>query len=236
MLPGGTYLYANPEMIELAPARALEKKRILFPDSRGKRGAENAETGTIVRLLSDRYYFINTKSGDFCVASSGHYFAGIADWKIPIHRYCGDVVMSPLPPKRPFFGLFGRSMTFASLCAKVVRGDVISLKDRSIHKLLFKVALMGRTYSMPYMKAHVLRSVIDAFGYNFVCEGTSSDGGSGVFRVAWHRKKSAAIMAVRPCDRCDTNRIRISMENATRKYVAAGFVHYQPTTIEACKL
>lgn len=229
MLPAGTYLYSNAELTNIAPASKLANKRIVLYPHNG-RELKNNSIGIPILGKTAQWRFLWTASGDFCIVSASHLFMGAKKGGVPPSTLNLRITMAQLPRKHVIRHIWARGMTFAMLVALIARGEQISTQDSSIHKLLFKELVLQRRHFLWYTKAHILRSVINAFGYNLVyCGGLTSCG--AYFKVTSTRKRETYMQGMKAIIEPSCDMFRAVMENANGAYEASGFIHIQQSLI-----
>lgn len=218
----------------LVPASQVMGKRTLFPVGGRSRDHTDRplETGLPTRGGTNDLHIAIMDSGDFVVGTMGHYLAGIYDEAIPIYCEGSIVRLAPLPAPDAWTCLVHRRMDFGELLAKIWRGDLISIGDRSIQKCLLIAYLTRKRFELSFLQAQLLRSVCHAFGYNLVVtkigdKKVSGDGRKGIFKLSRRRRKKARFVEVLSAYRRYVV-FDVLMQNATGTYAVAGLFHQPP--------
>lgn len=226
MLPLCTYIYSNNTLDEVQPVRDMLDKRVRFYVKTKRGHVEKWNRFVPIAGTAGPELLTLAKTGDFCITSASHRFLGMGFRGVMPNDAGHYVITSPLPPKHILSSLFCRAMALSELTALIARGDTISLRNRRIRKLAFKLALKRSQFQLPFRKAHLLRSVLDAFGYNLICCKVLPESEEGVFVVRWRRKFSVRLLPSYPLRATNDIRIRFVAENVWGQYSAVGFIHY----------
>ena len=224
MIPACSYVYADARLETMQPIRNMNHKRVAFYAA-GVCDGFYCKMGVPIACSPGPEKISVAATGDFCITSQVHSFVPA----IVLRRKPKHTLMfartTPLPRKRIFPFIFGTSTDWGTFTAQVRRGDTISLKAAGIHKMLLLLCVKRTTIYMGVMQAHLLRSVIEGFGYNLICMTLQAEREAGEFRVAWRRHKVAPIVLERVLTTQSDCRYSFSPANPRGWYPAAGFYH-----------
>lgn len=226
-----SYLYQEVAEGVAQPLRACVGQRVPYRDY----GTGSVRQGVPTFRGKDELHAVLFNTGDFIVMNPVHKFKRYGDDVLLGLDDMGAQYVELVPSRRKSFmctmcGLWcslrgGHVETLESLASLGLAGRSVALSEGAWHWGLFRAFMLRKRYKTgSLVKAAVLRSLCDLFGYNLIYDYAHSATGVYVFKVAWGRScKAKGVFASGLGVKADV--VSPSMCTGKQVYPLAGFVH-----------